>query len=476
MLSRRGSFGLFLIAVFLFLSTLGISINSYAATITVVNGDGPGEGFNDPTPFTPVGGNGATTLGQARLNAFRAAADLWGSVLESSVVIVVRANFNPMGGSSTSAILGSAGAYTMHNLFPNQPVSNTYYPAALANALAGTDLNGSNPEITATFNSDVDNPTVLGSIDWYYGLDGNTGGDIDFFTVVLHELGHGLGFMDLIGNDGSLSIPGIFDRNLVYDTNGTVSGLVDLISMSTQERLAAITSGSRLLWNGANVTAGAIGTLIGGLGIGGRVQMFAPDPVQPGSSVAHFNTAVAPNEVMEPSYTGPNHDIDLTLALFEDLGWTSGLSVSTGCDCNAPGAILGDENDNVIDGTSGDDIICGLGGNDTIRGLGGSDCIDGGEGSDVIRGNGGNDTLIGGIGNDRLVGGIGNDTLKGQDGIDILLGNSGNDTLMGGDGDDILRGHENNDTLDGGPGTDTLNGGPDFDTCTNGENKLGCEN
>ena len=39
-------------------------------TVLVNNLDAVGEGFNDPAPFTPVGGNSATTLGQARLNAF----------------------------------------------------------------------------------------------------------------------------------------------------------------------------------------------------------------------------------------------------------------------------------------------------------------------------------------------------------------------------------------------------------------------
>ena len=33
-----------------------------AATITIVNVNGPGVGFNDPTPATPVGGNPGTTV------------------------------------------------------------------------------------------------------------------------------------------------------------------------------------------------------------------------------------------------------------------------------------------------------------------------------------------------------------------------------------------------------------------------------
>ena len=48
-----------------------------AATITIVNGDPAGVGFNDPTAVAPVGGNAGATLGQQRLNAFQAAANRW---------------------------------------------------------------------------------------------------------------------------------------------------------------------------------------------------------------------------------------------------------------------------------------------------------------------------------------------------------------------------------------------------------------
>ena len=44
----------------------------------------PGEGFNDPTPAAPVGGNTGTTLGQQRLIAFQHAADIWGAELDTN--------------------------------------------------------------------------------------------------------------------------------------------------------------------------------------------------------------------------------------------------------------------------------------------------------------------------------------------------------------------------------------------------------
>ena len=74
-----------------------------AAVITIVNNDGAGEGFNDPTPVAAVGGNPATTIGAQRLFVFQYAANIWGSILPSTVTIQVRAAFNPLTCTATSA-------------------------------------------------------------------------------------------------------------------------------------------------------------------------------------------------------------------------------------------------------------------------------------------------------------------------------------------------------------------------------------
>src|SRR5262245_44549568 len=62
-----------------------------AATIVIVNNDGAGEGFNDPTPVSPVGGNPGTTRGAQRLFIFQHAASIWGAILPSTVTIRVLA-------------------------------------------------------------------------------------------------------------------------------------------------------------------------------------------------------------------------------------------------------------------------------------------------------------------------------------------------------------------------------------------------
>src|SRR5215813_13047702 len=67
-----------------------------AATIVIQNMNAAGEGFNDPTPAAPVGGNAGTTLGQQRLIALQAAANILGAALTSTQTIVIRASFEPL--------------------------------------------------------------------------------------------------------------------------------------------------------------------------------------------------------------------------------------------------------------------------------------------------------------------------------------------------------------------------------------------
>jgi hypothetical protein len=124
--------------------------------------------------------------------------------------------------------------------------------------------------------------------------------------------------------------------------------------------------------------------------------------------------------------------------------------------------VLGDSDDDRIEGTRGDDVISGAAGNDTIDGLEGKDRICGGEGDDI---------LIGGKGNDRLAGRNGNDELDGGRGVDLLAGNAGADVLRGGGADDDLAGNVGRDRLSGDSGDDRLTGGSGQDLCDGGAGK-----
>lgn len=296
-----------------------------AATISVINNDSPGEGLNDSTPAIPVGGNSGTTLGSQRFNALQHAADLWAARLTSNVEIRISAVFNPQGGTASSATLGFAGPVTGVLNFSGAPVADTIYPIALANALFGSDVSIGNDDITANFNSDVDGNVVLGSKHFYYGFDGQPGGDIDFVTVALHELGHGLGFLSFVDVESGAKNSS-FDDVFMLHLEDHSTGL-SWPNMTDQERVASAIDTNDLHWTGSNTVAAA-GGLSAGVHTSGHVSMYAPNPLELGSSVSHFDTLLTPNELMEPSFTGANHDLDLTVALFEDLGWVS-TGVST---------------------------------------------------------------------------------------------------------------------------------------------------
>jgi hypothetical protein len=224
---------------------------SYAATITIVNNDNPNEGFNDGTAAAPVGGNPGTTIGAQRLFVFQQAAAIWGAMLKSNVVIRVNAQFNPLSCDAVSGVLGSAGPTTVHRDFTGALFSGTWYHQALANKLAGSDLSAAQNDINATFNSSVGSPTCL-TIGWYYGIDGNEGSQIELLPVVLHEIGHGLGFSTTTNGQTGVnlnSFPHVWDHFLFDPSVG-----LHWNEMNNAQRAASAVSCGNLVWDGDLVT------------------------------------------------------------------------------------------------------------------------------------------------------------------------------------------------------------------------------
>ena len=229
-----------------------------AATITIVNIDGVGEGFNDPTVVAALPSNPNTTLGAQRLFAFQAAANQWGALLQSTVEIRAEAAFNPLTCSGTSAVLGSAGALSIHANFANAPVANVWYNQALANSLATTDLNGGSNDIGSQFNVSIDNGVCLtGTPGWYYSTlasDTTPAGHIPLLPVVFHELAHGLGFQTFTSSStGAFTggTPAIWDTFLADAVSGTTWSNM----ASNAVRQASAISDPNLIWKGPIVTA-----------------------------------------------------------------------------------------------------------------------------------------------------------------------------------------------------------------------------
>jgi Ca2+-binding RTX toxin-like protein len=331
---------------------------------------------------------------------------------------------------------------------------------------AGSDQNGAAHEIEIDVNLDSINAN-----EYFYGGLANPNvpfSQFDLFTILAHELGHGLGFI-------SFDPVAANDDRAEYDI--FKSG-----NFFTGPRAVAV--------NGGNV------------------------PLQSGDG-SHLNVF----DLLFPSIANGERNFvsALDVAILADAGLpilepTSGDDSLFGFERFADGGTL----------VGGNDVASLLGGNDWYSGLGGTDSIDGGAGGDTLFGDAGNDTLRGGADNDVIDGGAGFDSLFGDAGSDLfnsgasdaydggadfdavsyaaetnairviagagslgaatsatfvsierIVGGSGNDTISGlaanedfegGAGADSLSGQDGDDLLTGGLGNDTLTGGNGNDT------------
>ncbi|MCG6869144.1 MAG: hypothetical protein LJE91_10615 [Gammaproteobacteria bacterium] len=315
-----------ILAAGIFAGTSGL-----AADFTIRYLDEPGKGFNDTTPILPVPGNPGNTLGQQRRNVMNHAVTVWGDVLASEVEIVVDASFSDtLECTSDMAVLGGATTSILLSNFYGAPEPDTWYPAALADALAGKDL-CSEPgsrcagegDLVAVFNRKLDDdPECLNNArSWYYGLDhqpGSTG--LDFLNVLLHEIAHGLGFQtftnELTGGYFR-NRPTVFDR-YVRD----LSNQQTWVQMTAEQRAISATNTGNVIWDGEAVAAAASNLIAGKAG--GGVVLHTPDPPRPGSSLSHWDTELAPNALMEPRLSADlrsSTNLDLTPCVLKDLGW-----------------------------------------------------------------------------------------------------------------------------------------------------------
>ncbi len=235
----------------------------------------------------------------------QASIDVWSANFKSSVVISVDASW---GRSSSWGVLGSARPGSFFSAFAGAPDPSLWYPSALANALAGKDLDKANPEIVIQVNS---------SAPWNLRGDGvPTSNEYDLQSVFLHELGHGLGFLsndvyDPYFGVGSLDQPTPFDAYLQTSDGGR---LADLPTPSKE--LATVLT-SYLVWSGP------LGINANG---GVKPRMYTPARYESGSSTSHLDEATFSNSgvdsLMTPSLDpgevfkepGP-----LLLAMMEDM-------------------------------------------------------------------------------------------------------------------------------------------------------------
>lgn len=189
---------------------------------------------------------------------------------------------------------------------------------------------------------------------------------------------------------------------------------------------------------------------IAGLADGGYVIVWE-DLVADGSGYGVFGqrfsadgVAVGGETLINSTTSGNQQNVDVEA--LADGGFIVTWEDSTGIDGSGKGVFaqtfaaqtFGTNAKEKLVGDADDNWINGLGGNDTLKGF---------NGSDILYGDLGRDKLFGGKGSDTLYGGKGNDTLNGEKGTDVLKGGYGADTINGGAGKDVLTGGAGSDTF-----------------------------
>jgi hypothetical protein len=260
----------------------------------------------------------------AAKKSFQAAVDIWASLIDSPVPIRITATWrdipSPSGGGT---ILGQASPADFTRNFPGQQRYNTWYPIALAEKIAGQDLNSvKDPDITAEFNS---------SAPWYLGLAAPPSNQFDFTSVVLHELCHGLGFtssMRVSGNNGSWGFgtgsPFVYDHFLENASSQQLLSTTNFANTSAALK-TQLTSDNLFFNSPTAITNGKE-----------KPRIYAPITYESGSSISHVNDATYPsgniNSLMTAGASlrevirdpGP-----LVKGMFADMGWKGTSLVHT---------------------------------------------------------------------------------------------------------------------------------------------------
>lgn len=229
-----------------------------------------------------------------------AAAQEWDDALAttSSGPLEIAVIWSDLGSAGLLGSAGPNGLYTSAQL----PTAS-FYPVGLVNTLLQSDWNGpSNPEVIVNLNS---------TPNWYVATSGAPGpGQVDLFSVVLHEIGHGLGFL---GSGSTSNAPGsdptFNDPPFVYDEVVTHDGQ-PVLSYANPDAL--LTSGNLRI----NLSSAL------------DSKLFSPSNWQEGSSYSHLDESTypagQPGALMTPSLTTGETErtVDAAvLGILAETGW-----------------------------------------------------------------------------------------------------------------------------------------------------------
>jgi len=237
------------------------------------------------------------TLNPPQRLATEYALELWSEQIAGTMPVNIEVNFWALG----AGVIGMS-------FFPpcfmdgETGEAETLYPAALWKQLK--DYSASEEwDIFIVMNSEFG---------FYYGLDGNSENRIDYVTIMIHEVTHGLGFGSQCHRNGVFfyDYPVIYDRMLYQGLSGPC-----FTELSESEREALLISN--------NLFAGSPNSKLLAANGGVRVKMYAPTSYSGGSTAHHWDTGVTFPTFMKYAYFSPLHTFNTRkIGMFLDMGWT----------------------------------------------------------------------------------------------------------------------------------------------------------
>ena len=246
--------------------------------------------------------------------AFTYAANIWGSILSSPVPITIEACWADL----QAGVLGHSASGNSYRNFPNAPLQNVWYPVALANAFQGTDMDAGGYDMSIAYSNRYMDQ-------WYFNTDGNTpSSQLDFVSVVLHEITHGLGF------SGSMRVSSGIGSWGYSGNSTTVSPMAyDLYAIDLNWKRLIDNYPNNSLALGNALTNGNVffsGTQAVAANGGNAAKLYAPNPWKSGSSYSHLDEMFngTPNALM--TYSLANGESihspgPITLGILQDISW-----------------------------------------------------------------------------------------------------------------------------------------------------------
>jgi hypothetical protein len=235
--------------------------------------------------------------------AFQKAVDIWASVLVTTIPIRIEARWVQL----APGVLGSANYTAAYANFKDAPRLGVFYPVAIAEKITGTNLNGNDPDIFANFSS---------TFNWHFDPDDPSmdPGQYDLTTVVLHEIGHGLGFSGTFTTNGTQGSFGLFGTEVpnVYDSyinSGLGDNLLETVALRPTELSSQITSNSLFFKTPTFM-----------------YKIYAPTTYNGGSSISHLDEVSynnSPNALMTPQIASQERirNPGISRDVLYNLGW-----------------------------------------------------------------------------------------------------------------------------------------------------------